>query len=173
MTETGVILVEFHSAGQVAQRAREMADLGNLTMVADNTGSYSGPGPALATPGNIGFGAACNLAESALPAEVDVIVLMNPDVQVDPQNLVSMVGLIRAEGWDCLAPATLTERGERIGFAMPRPRRDSSWKHRGERLRIGTALFGSFADHAHCSADTTAASVTVSTPGRFGSQRCS
>lgn len=120
----GVVLVEFRSGGLTAQVARMATDLGCTVAVADNSGTYQGPGIVTATAGNVGFGAACNEAVRSLPASVDTLVLWNPDAVIEPAGLDVLVAAVRTQGWAAVAPALQTSRLRPAGFAYPNPWRE-------------------------------------------------
>lgn len=92
---------------------------GYRTVVADNSGTYVGPGPVVETHGNIGFGAACNMAAALCSEESEVLVLMNPDVEISSEDLGRLVDAVASGECDLVAPATLGERGPHLGFRMP------------------------------------------------------
>lgn len=114
----GIVLVEYHSQGMVADRARHAERFGCSVVVADNSGSYDGPGTKVDTGGNVGFGAGCNRAVSALPAEIDVVVLQNPDATIMDADLGRLVGWVR-RGWAAVAPGLVTPEYRPHGFRVP------------------------------------------------------
>ena len=127
---TAVVLVEFHSAGQVAERARVAEEEGYLVVIADNSGGYEGPGRVIATGGNVGFGAGCNRAISVLPRSIDVVVLMNPDVEIEPVQMSGMVEVVLHGEWDGIAPWTVSRTRTHAGFSLPSP-----WREPGVTIR--------------------------------------
>lgn len=116
---TAVVLVEYRSDGLVALRAAEALARGFQVVVADNTGSYAGPGQVVQTGGNVGFGAACNAAVAGLDATVDVVVLQNPDATIDPSDLERLIDAVRDDGWTAVAPALVADRPRPFGYAVP------------------------------------------------------
>lgn len=119
----GVVLVEYHSAGQVAERAAEALALGCTAVVADNVGDYEGPGIVVRTGGNIGFGAGCNRAVDAMPGNVDVIVFQNPDIRIPGDQLLRL-GASIGRGWIAVAPSLRTTRMRVDGFSVPNVARE-------------------------------------------------
>lgn len=114
-----VILVEYRSGGLVADRASEALAAGAIVSVADNSGTYVGEGLVTRATTNVGFGAGCNLAVSALPAGADVLIFVNPDVEIDVHGLQVLAEAVR-DGWTAVAPGIDTGGGHREqGFAVP------------------------------------------------------
>lgn len=114
----------------MAARAGECSRHGFSVAVADNSGTYEGAGVAVATGGNVGFGAGCNRAAAALPPSTEALVLLNPDVSIDLEAVDAMAHLVVSGEWDLLAPLTLTRSGARAGFTMP-----ALWRELGLSVR--------------------------------------
>lgn len=119
-SRTALVLVEYHSGGLVQERARDGLAHGLVVVVADNSGSYVGPGLVVPMEGNVGFGAACNAAVAALPPDVDVLVLHNPDASIPIEDLDRLIDSVRSGPWVAVAPALRTRTELRPqGFAVP------------------------------------------------------
>lgn len=121
---TAVVLVEFRSAGLAAARATDALRRGQSVVIADNSETYEGPGQVVRTGGNVGFGAGCNAAVRALGPEVDVLVLQNPDAEIEASGLADLVDLVRTHGWTAVAPALVDGVRRPSGFAVPGPARE-------------------------------------------------
>jgi GT2 family glycosyltransferase len=95
-------------------------------VVADNSGTYDGPGRVVATGANLGFGGGCNAAVAALAADTDIAILHNPDVDAEPAVLRALAARLSAQpSGGLLAPAVREEGGRRGGgFHWPRLRRE-------------------------------------------------
>ncbi|MDZ7673559.1 MAG: hypothetical protein U5K30_00590 [Acidimicrobiales bacterium] len=58
-----IVFVNYCSSELIAPRAESLGRAGYEVIVADNSGDYEGPAAAVrSTGGNVGFGAACNVA---------------------------------------------------------------------------------------------------------------
>ena len=119
-----VVLVEFRSAGLVAERATWARDQDYFVAVADNSATYDGPGLVVDTGGNVGFGAACNRAVEQLPPWVEIVVFMNPDAEITSADLAELIRQVRGGAWQLLAPATKSPSGATVGFRLPDPHRE-------------------------------------------------
>lgn len=115
-----VVLVEFFSAGLTARRAQEFVDFGLDVVVVDNSGSYKGPGTIVRPLSNLGFGAACNAGVARLGADVEVVVFVNPDVDVSGSELHALASALLTSGFSALAPTVVGDRYRTEGFAIPR-----------------------------------------------------
>ena len=119
----GLVLVEYHSGGRVAELAHEWVGRGGVVSVTDNSGTYRGPGLRTDAGVNLGFGTGCNRAVEALPDGIDVVVLQNPDARIAASGLVALVDLVRSGPWDAVVPTIVGAKRRPIGFRYP-----SAWR---------------------------------------------
>jgi N-acetylglucosaminyl-diphospho-decaprenol L-rhamnosyltransferase len=138
MTRIGVVTVTFRGGDTVARtldalaRARERldADTGLVTVIVDNA-SHDGTldrirehapwANLIALPRNIGFAAACNVGIGRV-CDTDLIVLLNPDVEVHADFLARLVILDWPSEIAARGPAILDEQGhvEQSARGFPR-----------------------------------------------------
>ena len=121
--DVGLVAVEYHSDGRVADVARWAMDVGCSVAVTDNSSTYDGPGLVVRPGQNLGFGAACNWAVRALPGEASIIVLHNPDVSVAPAVLDELVCSVRRGEVDAVVPTIIGAKPRPLGFRYP-----SAWR---------------------------------------------
>lgn len=125
--DVGVVFVSYGSEALVAPRAAALLAAGLAVVVADNSGTYEGPGQVVDPGGNVGFGAGCNAAIAALPPSCGVAILHNPDVDAEPSVLRELAARVAADGrGGLLAPAVREPGGVRpTGFRWPTAAREA------------------------------------------------
>lgn len=166
LRRAAVVLVEYRSDGLVAERADEALAAGCRVVVADNSGTYNGAGAVVDPGGNIGFGAACNLAVGSLDADVDVLVLQNPDATIAADDLATLVSAVR-DGWAAVAPGLLVVKRRPYGFAVPSPIREVAITAR-EVMRTRARSASKRTPSALERSRESNSGVVVQRPGRFG-----
>jgi N-acetylglucosaminyl-diphospho-decaprenol L-rhamnosyltransferase len=124
--EVAVVFVSYGSEALVAPRAEALLAAGLPVIVADNSGTYDGPGQVVDPGGNVGFGGGCNAAVAMLPASCQVAILHNPDVDADPSVLRALAARLAADDrGGLLAPAVREPGGVRpTGFRWPTAARE-------------------------------------------------
>ena len=126
-TPLTVVFVSYHSEALVAGRAAALLAAGLEVVVADNSGTYDGPGAVVDPGGNVGFGAGVNAAVASLPPGPGTVVLHNPDLDADPDTLRALATRLAAQPRPgALAPAVLEPgRLRTAGFRWPQLRREA------------------------------------------------
>jgi N-acetylglucosaminyl-diphospho-decaprenol L-rhamnosyltransferase len=121
-----VVMVNYRAPDLVTERATALLAEGIRCIVADNSGDLSGSSfPVVDCGGNVGFGAACNRAVEMLDADVEVVVLHNPDVEVVAADLRMLVADAARRG-GAVAPAVRTDGVvRRNGFHYPSVAREA------------------------------------------------
>jgi N-acetylglucosaminyl-diphospho-decaprenol L-rhamnosyltransferase len=122
-SDVGLVAVEFHSGGRVAEISRWAIELGCEVCVADNASTYCGPGRVIEPSENLGFGAACNRAVGALPPAVHIVVLHNPDVHITRDALEALASVVRDGELDVVVPTIVGAARRPVGFRYP-----SAWR---------------------------------------------
>ncbi|MEX1006543.1 MAG: glycosyltransferase [Acidimicrobiia bacterium] len=132
--DVAVVFVNYRCREMIEPRAARLLAKGVPVLVADNSGEFHAPHvPSVPTGGNVGFGAACNSAVAALPSTVRTVCLHNPDVDIEPEAIVSLAELV-TPGTGALAPAISTGRFIRErGFHYPSPAREAYLSRRSVR----------------------------------------
>ncbi len=108
----GVVFVNYRCAPAIAERAALRIAEGHHVVVVDNSGDYTGPGVVIDAGGNVGFGPACNLGAAAMPSEVSVLCLHNPDLDISTTDLDALVQRLVADpDSGAIVPALHTPNG--------------------------------------------------------------
>jgi N-acetylglucosaminyl-diphospho-decaprenol L-rhamnosyltransferase len=142
--DVAVVFVNYRSRDMIEPRAVRLLAKGVPVLVADNSGDFDAQHvPSLSTGGNVGFGAACNLAVAALPSTVRTVCLHNPDVDIEPDAVLALAELV-TPGRGAIAPAISTGRVVREhGFHYPTPQREAYLACRSIRAGRGGESAGS------------------------------
>jgi GT2 family glycosyltransferase len=116
-----IVFVNYRSEQLIAPRAERLLAAGFDVVVADNSGTYAGPGTTVDPGGNVGFGAGCNAAIASLDDSVSVVVLHNPDVDATPEVVRELCDRLRAQARPgLLGPAVREGQAVRTaGFQEP------------------------------------------------------
>jgi GT2 family glycosyltransferase len=123
MTRVAVAIVHFHAERLLADSLQALRDseLEDFSAVVVDNGSSEPLEESLAdsrfelvrSGRNLGYAAATNLALAHLPAETPYVLLLNPDVIVEPDTLSAMVGALEEEpGAGAATPKLLLPSGE-------------------------------------------------------------
>ena len=123
-SDVAVVFVNYHSREMIEPRVIRLLANDVPVLVADNSGEFGASHvPSISTGGNVGFGAACNAAVAALPSGIRAVCLHNPDVDIDPDAVLELVGRM-TPGVGALAPAIATGGvvRERAAFTTRHPR---------------------------------------------------
>jgi len=134
----GVVFVNHESADKVKPRAKRLEADGFVVVVVDNSGDFpSVRGVETLDPGvNVGFGVGCNIGVAALPPEVEVVCLHNPDVDATPETLRALARRIDSRVV-ALAPAVELPGGlRRHGFHYPSVVREAFVGRRSVQLEL-------------------------------------
>jgi GT2 family glycosyltransferase len=138
VTKIGVVMITFRGGESVARaldalaRARaELDEQSELVAVFVDNASHDGTvervrryapwGDLIELPANVGFAAACNIGIRR-SAEADLIVLLNPDVEVRTDFLVRLVALEWTSQTAARGPVILDEKGQPEQSARGFPR---------------------------------------------------
>lgn len=155
MADAAIITVNYHSGALIARLESVVDGTPGLRLcVVDNSGEFTATRPGTAvikSPANIGFGRACNLG--AREAAEDLLLFVNPDVEVDRDALLRLVATAPAKavwgpiiddgrGWS----SAIVARGgiiplKRVGFPVGRASDYRSVYISGAFLGIGRELF--------------------------------
>jgi len=141
--DTGVVFVNHDSAAMIVPRASALQASGYAVVVVDNSGEFPRLGslPVIDPGENVGFGVGCNLGTAALPPEVEVVCLHNPDVDAAPETIRALAERTRGRV-AALAPALVTSTGvRRYGYHEPSLVREALVARRA--LGRGTPQMGS------------------------------
>jgi len=88
-----VITVNYHSAPLIHELEQRLATVAECKLyVVDNSGEFRASHPdttVITSPGNIGFGRACNLGVSQ--SDESILLFINPDLEIDPETLRRLV----------------------------------------------------------------------------------
>lgn len=106
----GIIIVAYGNEAALPQLLKHVItekEANDYLVLVDNHQRHKSAAIAEKTPGvdlvlrskNIGFGAGCNLAAAALPEEINLILLLNPDVLPEEQAITKLREGAK-QGWD-------------------------------------------------------------------------
>lgn len=115
-----LVVVNYRTAARVESLASALGEACDAIVVVDNSAcegidgpsiSRLPPGAAIVAPGrNLGYGAGANLGAAQVP-DVDVLVVANPDLRVDPGALRRLVGAVGYDGVAVVAPRVVDAAG--------------------------------------------------------------
>ncbi len=119
--DVGVVIVTFNSApvieGLLASIPRALGELIAMTVVVDNGSSDDSAEIAQAFGGcsvirshNTGYAGGINVGIGALP-QVETILILNPDLRLEPDSIVAMFTALRSTGAGVVAPKVLNPDG--------------------------------------------------------------
>lgn len=136
--DVAVVVVNYHGDDLCARVANEYLALDHDVVIVDNSDTYGGPGKIMRGHGNVGFGAACNLALPLVP-QARYLVFHNPDVDPDPEALQRLIERLRSD-LDVVAPTLAVGSGTRVdGFAYPSPLREAFVGRRAIRAAVSAS----------------------------------
>lgn len=81
----------------------------------------AGPTVVVQSGGNVGYAAGINLGVANCPAETTAFLILNPDIELQPESVGSLVRGLRSPGVGIAVPQTLDSSGARVRSTRRRP----------------------------------------------------
>lgn len=123
-----ILFVNYHSEAMISPRAEAFRSAGFEVVVVDNSGTYDAKANVrvVRPEGNLGFAGGCNAGRHKVPASCRFICYHNPDVDVEPRDVMTLVTeLSQHESPGAIAPMVTTAAGLRPeGHHFPEPLRE-------------------------------------------------